>query len=81
MEYITHGTCSRKINFEVDNNGIITSCQFVGGCAGNTQGIASLVVGMKVEDVIARTEGIQCRGGTSCRDQLSRALKEYLNNK
>jgi len=81
MEYISHGTCSRKINFEVDNNGIITSCQFVGGCAGNTQGIASLVVGMKVEDVIARTEGIQCRGGTSCPDQLSRALKEYLNNK
>lgn len=78
--YITRGTCSRKINFEVDN-GIITACEFVGGCAGNTQGIAKLVVGMKVEDVIKRTKGIQCRAGTSCPDQLSKALEEYLNNK
>ncbi len=77
--YITNGTCSRKINFEVEN-GIITSCEFVGGCAGNTQGIAQLVVGMKVEDVIARTQGIQCRGGTSCPDQLSRALQQYVDN-
>ena len=78
--YITRGTCSRKINFEVEN-GIITSCEFVGGCMGNTQGIAKLVVGMKVEDVIDKTKGIQCRAGTSCPDQLSRALTEYLNKK
>ena len=77
--YVTKGTCARKINFEIEN-GIIKSCEFVGGCAGNTQGIAHLVVGMKVEDVIARTKGIQCRGGTSCPDQLSKALQEYLNN-
>lgn len=77
--YITRGTCSRKINFEVEN-GIITACEFVGGCAGNTQGIAKLVVGMKVEDVIARTQGIQCRAGTSCPDQLSKALAQYLEN-
>ena len=76
--YITRGTCSRKINFEVEN-GIITACDFVGGCAGNTQGIARLVVGMKVEDVINRTKGIQCRGGTSCPDQLSKALESYLS--
>ena len=75
--YITHGTCSRKINFEV-TNGIITACEFVGGCAGNTQGIAKLVVGMKVEDVIAKTKGIQCRAGTSCPDQLSKALQNYI---
>ena len=78
--YITRGTCARKINFEVED-GIITSCQFVGGCAGNTQGIAKLVIGMKVEDVINKTKGIQCRGGTSCPDQLSKALIEYLNKK
>lgn len=76
--YITHGTCSRKINFEV-NDGIVTACEFVGGCTGNTQGIAKLVIGMKVEDVIAKTQGIQCRAGTSCPDQLSKALKEHLN--
>jgi len=76
--YITKGTCCRKINFEIEN-GTIKSCEFVGGCAGNTQGIAKLVVGMKVEDVINRTEGILCRAGTSCPDQLSRALKEYIS--
>ena len=70
----------KHIHFEVED-GIITSCQFVGGCAGNTQGIAKLVIGMKVEDVISRTQGIQCRGGTSCPDQLSKALSEYLNKK
>ena len=47
---------------------------------GNLQGIAKLVVGMKVEDVIARTQGIQCRAGTSCPDQLSKALTQYLQN-
>lgn len=76
--YITRGTCSRKINFEIED-GIIKSCEFVGGCTGNTQGIAKLVIGMKVEDVIARTQGIICRSGTSCPDQLARALQEYLN--
>ena len=76
--YITHGTCSRKINFQVEN-GIVTACEFVGGCAGNTQGIAHLVVGMKVEDVINRLKGINCnRKGTSCPDQLARALEEVI---
>ena len=77
--YITKGTCSRKINFEVED-GKVKSCEFVGGCLGNTQGIAKLVIGMPVAEVINRTKGIQCRGGTSCPDQLSRALSEYLNN-
>ena len=77
--YIPRGVCSRKINFEVDNNGIITTCEFVGGCAGNTQGVAKLVVGMKIEDVINKLNGIQCRGGTSCPDQLAKALQEFNN--
>ena len=80
IEYKTSGTCSRMVIVEVED-GIVTDCAFVGGCAGNTQGIAKLVVGMKVEDVIAKTQGIQCRAGTSCPDQLSRALTEYLNKK
>jgi uncharacterized protein (TIGR03905 family) len=76
--YQTKGTCSRAIQFEVDGD-IIQSVQFVGGCDGNTQGVAALVKGMKVEDAIARLEGIDCRGrGTSCPDQLAKALKEYL---
>ena len=75
--YTTRGTCSREILFDVQD-GVITSVQFVGGCHGNTQGIAKLVTGMKVEDVIARLKGIDCAGkGTSCPDQLARALEKY----
>lgn len=76
MKYTTKGVCAQAIDIEVDN-GIVTAVQFTGGCHGNTQGIAALVKGMKVEDVIARLEGIDCRGrGTSCPDQLAKALKQ-----
>lgn len=77
VEYKTKGTCSRAIQFEVEDN-IITSCRFVGGCMGNTQGVARLVEGMKVDDAIAKLSGIDCGGrGTSCPDQLARALSQY----
>lgn len=72
------GVCSRQITIDIEDN-IIKSCAFVGGCNGNTQGICSLIQGMPVDEVIARLEGINCNGkGTSCPDQLARALKEYL---
>ena len=77
--YKTHGTCSRAIEYEVQN-GIVTECRFVGGCMGNTQGVAALVKGMKVEEAIARLKGIQCGfRGTSCPDQLACALEATLN--
>ena len=75
--YRTSGTCSRAINYEVEN-GIVTKCQFIGGCQGNTTGVAKLVIGRKVEDVIALLKGIQCQNGTSCPDQLARALEQTL---
>ena len=74
--YKTHNVCSRSIEFEVENN-IITACKFNGGCAGNTQGVAALVIGMTVDEAIRRLKGIQCRNGTSCPDQLATALEEY----
>lgn len=78
MRYITNGVCSRAIDFEIEN-GIITDLKFHGGCMGNTQGVARLCIGMKVEDVIDRLKGIQCGfKGTSCPDQLTKALEEYL---
>ena len=78
MKYITKGTCSQAINFEV-KDGVVESVEFIGGCHGNTQGVAALVKGMKVEEVIERLEGIDCRGrGTSCPDQLAKALKQTL---
>ena len=78
MKYVTRGTCATAINVEVEN-GIIQSVEFVGGCHGNTQGVAALVKGMEVEDAISRLEGIDCRGrGTSCPDQLAKALRQTL---
>ena len=80
ISYATKGTCSRQINIEIDENGVISSVQFVGGCSGNTQGVAALVAGMKVEEAIRRLEGIKCGPRpTSCPDQLATALKQYVN--
>ena len=76
--YMTRGVCSRAIEISVEN-GVIESVRFNGGCAGNTQGVAALIKSMRVEEAIARLDGIDCRGrGTSCPDQLARALREYL---
>ena len=60
-------------------DGIITECAFVGGCAGNTLGVAALVKGMRVEDAIAKIKGIKCGfKNTSCPDQLAHALESAL---
>ena len=75
--YRTKGTCSREIIFSVDENDVLKSVKFVNGCSGNTQGISRLVVGHKIDEIIALLEGIQCRNGTSCTDQLAQALKNY----
>ena len=75
--YKTHGTCSRAIEIEVDDEGVVQRVAFDGGCNGNTKGVAALVKGMKAEDVIARLENIRCGlKPTSCPDQLAKALKE-----
>ena len=77
--YATEGTCSRAIEFEIEN-GVIGDVRFMGGCHGNLQGIGALVRGMKPEDVIVRLEGIRCGGKpTSCPDQFARALKEVMS--
>lgn len=82
FQYQTHGTCSQLIQVEVDDNDVIKEVAFLGGCAGNLTGISSLVRGMKIDDVIAKLEGIQCGyKGTSCPDQLSRALLAYKQQK
>lgn len=77
MTYKTFGTCSRAIHFEI-NDGIIQSVEFVGGCDGNTTGLSRLLAGMSIDTAIERLAGIDCNGkGTSCPDQLARALKLY----
>ncbi len=78
MEYRTRGVCSQAIRFEIENNKV-HSVQFVGGCSGNTQGVARLIEGMDVNEAISRLEGIHCGPRpTSCPDQLARALKEAI---
>ena len=78
-EYKTKGTCSRSILFDLEN-GKVKNVQFIGGCNGNLKGIAALVEGMDVQDVISRVEGIQCgMKSTSCPDQLAQALKGAVN--
>ena len=73
--YKTKGTCSQMINFTVEDNKV-KNVQFIGGCNGNLKGIASLVEGMDIDDVIARVEGTTCgMKKTSCPDQLAQALK------
>ena len=79
--YRTHGTCCREIIFTVDENDVLTAVKFVNGCSGNTQGVGRLALGQKIDDIIARLEGIQCRGGTSCPDQFAKALKHYKYKK
>ncbi len=77
MIYKTKGVCSREIEFEIEND-TVKKVTFFGGCDGNTQGVARLVEGMSVDDTISKLEGIDCRGrGTSCPDQLAKALKAY----
>ena len=77
FQYKTRGTCSQWILIDAEDD-ILKKVEFIGGCAGNTQGVASLVQGMKIDEVISRLKGIQCRAGTSCPDQLARALELML---
>ena len=80
MVYETHGTCSIEIIVDLDSDHTIKEVEFIGGCSGNTQGVASLVKGMKAEEAITRLEGIRCGSKpTSCPDQLAKALRLAMN--
>ncbi|MDO4484340.1 MAG: TIGR03905 family TSCPD domain-containing protein [Clostridia bacterium] len=76
FHYTTQGTCSKGINLEIQD-GIITKCEFIAGCPGNTKGLARMVIGRKAEEVASLLEGTPCRGATSCPDQLSKAIRAY----
>ncbi len=77
--FTPRGVCSRQITIELSDDGIIEDVRFMGGCSGNTQGVAALVKGMNAKEAIARMKGIDCNGrGTSCPDQLAKALTEAL---
>ena len=76
IQYQTEGTCSQMIEVSADENDVIHDVFFLGGCQGNLQGIASLVTGQKIDDVIPKLKGIRCgMKSTSCPDQLCIALE------
>ncbi|MBQ6706090.1 MAG: TIGR03905 family TSCPD domain-containing protein [Clostridia bacterium] len=76
--YRTRGTCSREITFDL-TDGVVTNIRFLGGCNGNTQGVARLAEGRPAEELIRCLRGLDCNGrGTSCPDQLARAVEEAL---
>lgn len=78
FQYRTKGVCARNITFDIVE-GKVTNVQFEGGCSGNTKGVARLVEGMDAQEAIRRMEGIQCGfKGTSCPDQLAKAIKQAL---
>jgi len=79
--YMTRGTCSRQILFDVTEDEKVTNVKFVGGCSGNLQAVARLVEGKGVDEVIATLKGIKCRSNTSCGDQLALALERYKEKK
>ncbi|MGN0529180.1 MAG: TIGR03905 family TSCPD domain-containing protein [Eubacterium sp.] len=75
--YKTRGTCSRQITIELNDDQTIKNVSFLGGCNGNLQGISALVKGKKIDEVINTLKGIDCNmRGTSCPDQLARALEQ-----
>ena len=80
--YKTHGTCSRRIDFDIDDDNTVHNVHFTGGCNGNLAGISSIVEGMDAEEIIDRFDGIRCGfKQTSCRDQFAEALREALEKK
>ena len=80
-EYTNRGVCSRKTVVDLSTDGMINDIQIIGGCNGNTSGIAKLLKGMNARDAIQRLKGIDCNGrGTSCPDQVAFALEQALKN-
>ena len=78
ISYRTRGVCAGRIDVAIDGTAI-ASVKFLGGCAGNTQGVASLIVGMEADEAVRRLRGIRCgMKPTSCPDQLASAIEACL---
>ena len=78
IHFYPQRVCSREMFIEHEN-GVIKKVKIVGGCPGNTQCVSKLLEGLTLEEAVSKLEGIQCRNGTSCPDQLAKGIKQYLN--
>ena len=75
--YTPHGVCSRKIRFDLSEDGIVTDIRFTGGCAGNLSAIPKILEGWPAEKIVSVLKGNRCgENPTSCADQLARAVEE-----
>lgn len=75
--YYTKGVCSKSILIDIQDD-ILKNVVFEGGCSGNAIGIKYLIEGKSIDDIIEMLEDIPCKNrGTSCPDQLAKALKIY----
>ena len=79
--YMTRGTCSRQILYDVTEDMRVKNVKFIGGCSGNLQAVSRLIEGKPIDEVISTLKGIKCRSNTSCGDQLAVALEEYKHKK
>ena len=80
-EYIPKGVCSMKMIFDIENN-IVKNLQIIGGCPGNTVGVSKLIEGRSIDEIIQMLKGIPCGNkGTSCPDQIAKALEDLKNGK
>lgn len=78
FSYVTQGVCSRNINFDIEK-GKIYNVKFEGGCMGNLQALAKLTEGKNAKEIADILRGNDCRGkGTSCADQLAKAIDSAL---
>ncbi len=75
--YITSGTCSRQIIFDVDDDNKLRGVKFIGGCSGNLQGVSRLVEGKDIDEIETLLAGVKCKNNTSCPDQLSKAITAF----
>ncbi|HNW04949.1 MAG TPA: TIGR03905 family TSCPD domain-containing protein [Oscillospiraceae bacterium] len=75
--YTTRGVCSRKIRFDLSEDGVVTQIEFTGGCQGNLSAIPKILEGWQADKIIAVLKGNRCGDNeTSCADQLAKALEE-----
>ena len=79
--YRPQGTCSRQILYSVSPEGILTDVKFLGGCTGGMLALKRFIVGKPITEVITMCDGIKCKNGTSCPEQLAYALKLYIRKK
>lgn len=79
-EYIPKGICSSLIKVFIDEEtNTVKSVAILGGCHGNLTAIMRLLKGKSVQECVEALDGIKCgRRGTSCPDQVARALRMYL---